>query len=127
MLFLHQRIPSFSQSNSSDLADSNSVDPFTGLSLDCSTPGVKLSRTAQIPSDIQPIPFPRGRISRRLSENERARISIYLRLLNAMLALVISTMKTFGKQTASAMDLVKTKGASEILYLVGIFIQVETL
>jgi hypothetical protein len=36
-----------------------------------------------------------------------------------MLAVLIATMKTFGKQFVSAIGMVKAKGASEVLYLVG--------
>lgn len=36
-----------------------------------------------------------------------------------MFAFLIATMKLFGKHFLSAVDLVKAKGASEVLYLVG--------
>jgi hypothetical protein len=120
MFLLRRRVPSVPRSTIGDFADSNSVDSLTGSSLDCSTPGVKRSKIDQTLSTQRPNTIPRGRtLRRRLSENEKARISIYIQFLDAMLAALIAMMKTFGKLFISAIGLVKAKGASEVLYLVG--------
>lgn len=119
MFLLRRRVPSNSGPDPSDFdAASTSVDPLIGSSLSCSTPSVKTPKTAQLQPFRRPSTQPRRRPFRRLSENEKARISIYLQIFDAMVSVSLSAMSTVWTQFASLVDIVKTKGFGELLYLV---------
>lgn len=72
-------------------------------------------RTDQVPSDKRPRP----KQARRLSENEKARISIYLQILNIVVAALTATLYALKDQSAILFETIRTKGLNDLLYLVG--------
>ncbi|CAG7854322.1 SubName: Full=Uncharacterized protein {ECO:0000313/EMBL:CCA73004.1} [Serendipita indica DSM 11827] len=60
----------------------------------------------------------RQKVVRRLSESEKARVSIYLRVLNAVSAALYTTTCIAKDQASRAVETVRDKNTSEMLYLI---------
>jgi hypothetical protein len=56
--------------------------------------------------------------SNRLSENEKARISIYLRVMNAIVVMLSTAMHVCKEQSVHAVEFVRAKGVKEMAHLV---------
>jgi hypothetical protein len=71
-------------------------------------------RADQVPSEKRL----RARQARRLSENEKTRISIYLQILNVVLAALSATLNAIQDRSVILFEVIHTKGVNDIVYLV---------
>jgi hypothetical protein len=86
------------------------IEDASGIDLS----GRRRRTTDLVPSDKRL----RARQARRLSENEKARISIYLQALNFVLAALSATLNVIKDQSVILFEVIHTKGLNDIVYLV---------
>ncbi|KIM23255.1 hypothetical protein M408DRAFT_332451 [Serendipita vermifera MAFF 305830] len=85
--------------------------------MNCATPGPR-QRTDQLPSDKRPVSFPRPTPGRRLSENQKARISVYLQVWEAMMAALFATFCAAKNNSTILFESIRVQGLSDLLYLI---------
>ena len=85
-----------------------------GVSNDTAPADVS-SATADFPSSK---PASRRKVVRRLSESEKARVSIYLRILHAVSAALYTATCIARDQASHVVQNVRDKNTSEMLYMV---------
>lgn len=118
MFLLRRRANSNSTLATVGIEDATSVDISGGsgasdASMNCSTPGPR-GRTDQVVSDKRPAPPTRSVSGRWLSENEKARISIYLQIMNV----VVAALLTAKDYSVILFEFIRAQGLTDMLYLV---------
>ena len=84
------------------------------VGIDLTMASDRQQRTEQVPSDTRL----KGRQARRLSENEKTRISMYLRVLNMAVAALSAIFYTAKDKAVILFEIARTNGSNDILYLV---------
>ncbi|KAG8829596.1 hypothetical protein FRC17_006335 [Serendipita sp. 399] len=115
MFLLRRRVDSFSYQPANGVSDAVSNDSSSASATSANTLKRKADRTS---SPLRPkASAPTKPMVRRLSETEKARISIYLRLFHALVAILSTVFCVVKDNSSSAVDFVKNKGIKELLYL----------
>ena len=119
MFMLRRRANSNSTLATVGIEDTMSVD-LSGAreaGMSCTTPGSR-RRTDQVTSDKRPMSQSRPVPRRNLSENEKARISIYLQILNAVVAAVFAAAYAAKDQFVILFQFIRAQGLKDLVYLV---------
>ncbi|PVF93173.1 hypothetical protein CPB86DRAFT_838754 [Serendipita vermifera] len=116
MFSLRRREPSVSNNSVDGISDTTSS---ADAGVDCNNATLwQRPRTDQNGPAQRPKSILRRSSGPRLSENEKARISIYLRVMNAIVVMMSTFMFVAKEQSVHAVDFVRAKGVKEMAHLV---------